>query len=216
MANVKNAPRGSIREAHRQLTRGRIIDSAIEVFTERGYAHSRIEQIAERAGITRTTFYLHFTSKADVLPELLAQAAKHFEGSYRDLGELARRPTYEAVYRWIESSMNKWEEIADLVRPLYDAAIFEPSIHEKVYPRGALPVGPLAEELIDHLPSASRDEALIYASVLLAPMGQYFEIFLRGGSFDRSHVTSVLATTWVAVVSAATSPDASSADFQTS
>jgi AcrR family transcriptional regulator len=47
--------------------RGRLLDAAIALFTERGYDATTAAQIAERAGLTKTTLFRHFTDKREIL-----------------------------------------------------------------------------------------------------------------------------------------------------
>ena len=51
-------------------TRERILDIALELFTEQGYDKTSIRDIAERLGFTKAELYYHFKSKADILLEL--------------------------------------------------------------------------------------------------------------------------------------------------
>lgn len=41
--------------------------AAVDLFTEQGYDATTVAQIAERAGMTRSTFFRHFTDKREVL-----------------------------------------------------------------------------------------------------------------------------------------------------
>jgi AcrR family transcriptional regulator len=45
----------------------RIAAAAIELFTDRGFENTTAEAIAERAGVTRRTFFRYFADKRDVL-----------------------------------------------------------------------------------------------------------------------------------------------------
>ncbi len=45
----------------------RLVDAAFELFAERGYDHTTVDDIAERAGVGRTTFFRHYRSKDDVI-----------------------------------------------------------------------------------------------------------------------------------------------------
>ena len=45
----------------------RLTAAAYELFDERGYEHSTVDDIAERAGVGRTTFFRAFPSKDDVI-----------------------------------------------------------------------------------------------------------------------------------------------------
>jgi AcrR family transcriptional regulator len=47
--------------------RGRAVAAAFALFDERGYESTTVEQIAERAGISRSTFFRMFASKEDVI-----------------------------------------------------------------------------------------------------------------------------------------------------
>ncbi|MBB2974638.1 AcrR family transcriptional regulator [Microbacterium endophyticum] len=46
---------------------GEISEAACELFLEQGYEKTSISQIAQRAGVSRSSFFNYFTSKADVL-----------------------------------------------------------------------------------------------------------------------------------------------------
>jgi AcrR family transcriptional regulator len=63
-----------------------LADAASELFLENGYAKTTVDQIAQRAGVSRATFFNYFAGKADLLwldldqslallPEALRQAA---------------------------------------------------------------------------------------------------------------------------------------------
>lgn len=47
--------------------RDRLAQAAFELFDERGYEQATIDDITERAGLGRTTFFRHFRSKEDVI-----------------------------------------------------------------------------------------------------------------------------------------------------
>lgn len=47
--------------------RERLVAAAVDLFTEQGYDATTVAQIAERAGVTRSTFFRHFADKREVL-----------------------------------------------------------------------------------------------------------------------------------------------------
>jgi AcrR family transcriptional regulator len=47
--------------------RERLASSALELFLERGYESTTAAEIAERAGLAKSTFFRHFTDKREVL-----------------------------------------------------------------------------------------------------------------------------------------------------
>src|SRR5215470_12671392 len=47
--------------------RERLVLAAVDLFTEQGYDATTVAQIAERAGVTKSTFFRHFPDKRDLL-----------------------------------------------------------------------------------------------------------------------------------------------------
>lgn len=47
--------------------RERLIVAAVDLFTEQGYDATTVAQIAERAGVTKSTFFRHFPDKRELL-----------------------------------------------------------------------------------------------------------------------------------------------------
>jgi AcrR family transcriptional regulator len=47
--------------------RERLVVAAVDLFTEQGYDATTIAQIAERAGVTKSTFFRHFPDKRELL-----------------------------------------------------------------------------------------------------------------------------------------------------
>ena len=58
----------------KQARPGEILDAALKVFAEKGFAAARMEDIARRAGVTKGTIYLYFPSKEDVFKQLVREA----------------------------------------------------------------------------------------------------------------------------------------------
>lgn len=56
-----------LRGAHRRLTRIRICDAAKELFFVVGYRETRVEEIASKAGVSRSTLYAHYPDKDAIL-----------------------------------------------------------------------------------------------------------------------------------------------------
>jgi AcrR family transcriptional regulator len=52
-------------------TRERLVRAAIDVFLEKGYGGSRVQDIASRAGYTAGALYVHFPSRAALLGEAI-------------------------------------------------------------------------------------------------------------------------------------------------
>lgn len=67
---------------HKQKTRARIVECARELFNRRGFADVSIDEIMQRAGLTRGGFYNHFRAKDELFAEAIA-AYQNFNASQR-------------------------------------------------------------------------------------------------------------------------------------
>lgn len=74
--------------AHRQATqrtlqsintRKKLYDVCIELIREHGFDSVTIEDISKKAGVSVGAFYHHFSSKSDILHEIIAQIDEYFE-----------------------------------------------------------------------------------------------------------------------------------------
>jgi AcrR family transcriptional regulator len=48
-------------------SRERLVEAALDLFTDRGYEATTVADIAERAGLTKSSFFRHFPDKREVL-----------------------------------------------------------------------------------------------------------------------------------------------------
>jgi AcrR family transcriptional regulator len=59
----------------RNARRAQLLDSALEVFVAQGYHSAAMDDIAERAGVSKPVLYQHFPGKLELYLALLDQAA---------------------------------------------------------------------------------------------------------------------------------------------
>jgi AcrR family transcriptional regulator len=84
----------------KQARPGEILDAALKAFAEKGYAATRMEDIAARAGVTKGTIYLYFSGKEEVFKTLvremvgraLANATQQLSSSCASARERLVRP----------------------------------------------------------------------------------------------------------------------------
>ncbi|PIT81123.1 TetR family transcriptional regulator [Limnohabitans sp. 15K] len=54
------------RERRKQDRPGELLEAALDLFVEKGYAATRVEEVAARAGVSKGTLFLYFPSKEDL------------------------------------------------------------------------------------------------------------------------------------------------------
>ncbi len=98
--STRNEPRFERRKDARP---GEILDAALDLFVEKGFAATRLEDVAQRAGVSKGTVYLYFDSKDELFKSVIRA------GMVRAIEEAERRV---AAYPG---------SAADLLRELYTA-----------------------------------------------------------------------------------------------
>ncbi|MCL2121518.1 MAG: TetR/AcrR family transcriptional regulator [Clostridiales bacterium] len=89
-------------------TRQKILLYALEQFSEKGYADTTIRDIAMAVGITSGSIYSHFSSKEEILQNMLNDYAKQTAGMFHSIDIvpiLQEKPTGEGIAYCIMSSI---------------------------------------------------------------------------------------------------------------
>ncbi len=78
-----------------------IIAAALEVFAERGFAATRLEDIAAKAGVTRGTLYLYFPNKEELFKAVVRQSILPILASAEGLLAASSEPTPELLRKLV-------------------------------------------------------------------------------------------------------------------
>ena len=97
----------------------RILDAAMEVFAERGYAGASTSEIAKRAGVAEGTIFRHYKTKKDLLIGIVAPVFFRF----------AAPQLLEEVYGIFRAEYDTFE---DFVRALYQNRFAFTRKHQRV------------------------------------------------------------------------------------
>jgi len=109
----------SLQTRKQQFVRAAIWTAAIDLFSEKGFEETTIDDIAEAAGTSRRTFFRHFESKRDLMAQPLVtygESLKQAIGSCRpacSTAELFRHVVLDVAQRTVsEPRMRQVMEIA--------------------------------------------------------------------------------------------------------
>ncbi|MFB7333246.1 TetR/AcrR family transcriptional regulator [Streptomyces adustus] len=131
----------NLRQAQKQMTRRLLLESGLELFTTKGYAATKVDDIATAAGTTRVTFYAYFPSRSDLmkaliderLNEALQRVRSPEHGSTaQDLVATVAAGTPEAIGGWLRRTADSWPEIRPIIRVGRDAAAVDPELRDLV------------------------------------------------------------------------------------
>src|SRR5207302_10650932 len=82
----KGTPAQDARVARREKRRAAILDAALEEFAARGFAATRLDDVARRARIAKGTIYLYFRDKESLFQELVRTMLSPLVGTIEALG----------------------------------------------------------------------------------------------------------------------------------
>jgi len=123
--------RSRSRAAGAQHTRERIVTAVRELLREERFHESTVEQVAERAGVSRATVYQHFRSRIDLVDAI----CETFDANPA-LIELRRTimlPDPEtALVRTIALAMRFWESEDAILSGLYGVVAIDPAARDLV------------------------------------------------------------------------------------
>jgi AcrR family transcriptional regulator len=76
-----------VRQARSEATRRKIMNAAVDLFTEVGYQATGLGDIIERAEMTKGALYYHFDSKDALASAIIEEGANTALTAFRDIGE---------------------------------------------------------------------------------------------------------------------------------
>ncbi len=123
----------SLRDAQKQMTTRLLLESGMRVFQEKGYAAATIDDIASGAGTTRTTFYLHFASKSQLMQAIIVDLNEMLVGGDDPtLDHVVVSADRALIRAWIEKRFDQWPDLMPKVRAANQAAGTDPEIEVAV------------------------------------------------------------------------------------
>jgi AcrR family transcriptional regulator len=126
----------NLREVQKEMTRQLLLRTSLTCFEKKGYAATTIDDIVRAAGATRTTFYLHFSSRTELMRALLEeiyaelQAGDEPEHTWtsNELVEVVRKGGREGIAEYLRATSALWKVMRPYVNAAYEAAAIDPEI----------------------------------------------------------------------------------------
>jgi AcrR family transcriptional regulator len=148
-----------LRVQQRGFTRTRLTEAARDVFAERGYVATTVDDIATRAGCSRATFYLHFKGKGQVAAALVQSSVELAEERYRAFDELLVSSEPQSLRKhlrvWLAEWLEIWRANAAINQALIQAATIDAEVDEQLADISARLIGTLTK-YIATIPEADR------------------------------------------------------------
>jgi AcrR family transcriptional regulator len=106
----KEIPELPVRQRRKEARPAELLAAALDLFVERGFSATKLDDIAARAGVSKGTLYLYFASKEELFKAVIQQGIlpvvdqgeEMFAQHNGDAASLLR----ELIYRWWEAVGN--------------------------------------------------------------------------------------------------------------
>lgn len=87
-----------------------ILETALELFMEKGYEDVTFQKIADRCGITRTTLYIYFKNKKEIFVWSIKQLTTEIEASLMDIINDDSKTVQERLLNVLDRILEKCAE----------------------------------------------------------------------------------------------------------
>ena len=92
------------RARRKEARPGELLEAALALFVEKGYAATRVEEVAARAGVSKGTLFLYFPSKEELFKAVVREnAGRHLQDAFREVEAYTGSSAellHEFIRRW--------------------------------------------------------------------------------------------------------------------
>ena len=104
--SAQTATLSAKRERRKEARPGELLDAALDLFVEKGFAGTRAEEVAARAGVSKGTLFLYFQSKEELFKAVVRE---NISGRFKEWNE--EFETFEGTAaEMLAYCMNVWWE----------------------------------------------------------------------------------------------------------
>lgn len=158
----------------------RLIKAGMFYFSINGIAATRVEDITKKAGVAKGTFYTYFSSKEDLLEEIMVQKMEKYVGLFEDLrsSELdfegkVKMYLRERFYRFVEDPKLFYMILS--LRRTGEIMLLK-FLREKLGRRGDKLIKEFFNENIEEIKEEYREELDIILPSIMAALFSYQDI----------------------------------------
>lgn len=183
-----------MRQQQKAATRQLLLEVAKKCAAEHGYGAMTVEQIVASAGISRATFYLHFSGKAEiaraVIDELRQRSADLLPPQALDQLE---RPELEETARRMVAY---YREHIDAFKLWHEASAMEPGLEEAIDATRSIFVGSLLGDTAWPSAAAARRANLVLGLMFFQLERICFGWFVSGWPMRADEVIDEVVRSW--------------------
>lgn len=165
------------RKRNSELTEKKIMEAALKLFAEQGYAGTPTSQIATEAGVSEGTIFKYFPKKKDLLSQLLIWfvskqshtiLVKPLEAIFEENKEAEPKVLLKAI---IKDRMELFDKMAPFIKVLLNEMQYHPELREIFLDKILSEIKIYSEKLLSHFDKSGKARALPPFLVMRSFMG---------------------------------------------
>src|SRR5882762_2449750 len=94
---MSSTPPVQTRQRRKEARPQELLGAALELFVEKGFAATKTEEVAERAGVSKGTLYLYYPSKEELLKAVIRQNLSQLIAEGSGMADEFEGPTSELL-----------------------------------------------------------------------------------------------------------------------
>jgi AcrR family transcriptional regulator len=178
--------------AQGRRTMQRLLDAGLEVFSNRGYHATRVDDVVRAARTSHGTFYLYFSSKEDLLRALAVQCSEQMEALSTTLGEVGPDEAgWQELRRFLDEFLTTYARYGPVIRAWMEDHVDDRQVNRLGVGAFTAIATALGQRM--HGAGAPSGEAAVAALMALLERFAYFRASRRLG-FDDDVTLDTLAS----------------------
>ena len=128
-------PLHSKRERRKEARPQELLSAALTLFVEKGFAATKVEEIAARAGVSKGTLFLYFNSKEDLFKAVIrANLSEHFPVWNKEFTEFKGSTEASGITKLVTSEASNFPDVVQF----YENEVMIPgqALFKKIFQRG--------------------------------------------------------------------------------
>lgn len=192
------------------MTRNLLLDAGLRLFQDNGYVATKVDDISAAVGANRTTFYLHFPSKVELMLALIEHINDEVVASDTPrLAQVVESGERQSIRTWIGRRFDQWPVIMPYVSVAHQAAAVDRVVATAVEHWLDTPVEEICAGLTaaNRFVPASRRARGVLAFAQIEVMSRRWVSEGWGAALDRQSALDAMVDTWCLLLGEESSAD---------
>jgi AcrR family transcriptional regulator len=165
-----------VRARRKEARPGEILEAALEEFTRHGYAGTRLDDVAARAGVTKGTIYVYFPGKEQLFHAVVRKFQCPFIEDVNQFIDISKKSAVEflrSFLRFVYQKMQTDREGREVFRLMIAEAERFPELAENYHSEVIAPVTEMLREALKlavERGEIRRSAALEFPEIVVAPV----------------------------------------------